>query len=644
MPGATLPARLTALARLVQIGSARSGPDGFSQELLTQADELLARAGERLRMSAAHTVVTLAGGTGSGKSSLFNALAGANFSPIGVTRPVTRHPHACVWGMAGAAPLLDWLGVERRHRYGRASALDSGEASMTGLLLIDLPDHDTVVADSSDAVDRLIGLADLMIWVLDPQKYADAAVHSRYLTPLAGHSSVIAVVLNQADLLSAEQADDCESDLRRLLDSEGLHDARLLVTSAATGAGIDELRKVLIETVSARRASSERITADVDGLVARFADYARESAIPSDTPPPGGADADPVRANGSVAGLAGDDAALEDPARAKPPWEDAISADAPAPGERSAAERPRPKPPWEDAVPEAEAAPSGISSKDAESAAVASAGATSGIAVKVPARRAAVLADAFARAVGVSAVADVVQSARELQAADYVGWPADRLAERLPGRDPVRKLRLGGLREELRGMAAGPAGAQQSGIDNALTVLADEIGGPMPEPWSRTVRRAARSRAEEIPGALGAAVKAALPAESAAPGWWRLVWAWQWILVAAVAAGVVWMGLIVAYGMFHVVHQSPSPLLDDVTLLPWVAVMIVAILLLGWLTASGCQNMVMLTADRERERAEHAMRSSVEAVTREMVLIPVEQELSEYARFCTELAAARGDR
>ncbi len=261
MPGATLPA-----------GSARSGPDGFSQELLTQADELLARAGERLRMSAAHTVVTLAGGTGSGKSSLFNALAGANFSPIGVTRPVTRHPHACVWGMAGAAPLLDWLGVERRHRYGRASALDSGEASMTGLLLIDLPDHDTVVADSSDAVDRLIGLADLMIWVLDPQKYADAAVHSRYLTPLAGHSSVIAVVLNQADLLSAEQADDCESDLRRLLDSEGLHDARLLVTSAATGAGIDELRKVLIETVSARRASSERITADVDGLVARFAD------------------------------------------------------------------------------------------------------------------------------------------------------------------------------------------------------------------------------------------------------------------------------------------------------------------------------------------------------------------------------------
>jgi hypothetical protein len=33
-----------------------------------------------------------------------------------VTRPTTKHSHACVWGMEGAGPLLDWLGVQRRHR------------------------------------------------------------------------------------------------------------------------------------------------------------------------------------------------------------------------------------------------------------------------------------------------------------------------------------------------------------------------------------------------------------------------------------------------------------------------------------------------------------------------------------------------
>src|SRR5690349_960010 len=198
-----------------------------------------------MRMSATHTVVALAGGTGSGKSTLFNALAGANFSPAGVTRPTTKHSHACVWGMQGAAPLLDWLGVQRRHRYARASALDSGESMLNGLLLLDLPDHDSVVTASMAAVDRLSKLADMLIWVLDPQKYADAAVHNRYLIPLAGHAGVFTVVLNQIDLLSQEQASDCEDDLRRLLDAEGLTDTPLLAVSARTGVGLDDLRALL---------------------------------------------------------------------------------------------------------------------------------------------------------------------------------------------------------------------------------------------------------------------------------------------------------------------------------------------------------------------------------------------------------------
>ena len=272
--GSGLSGRLTALARLIQIGSARSGADGFSKKLLDNAEELLARAGERLRLSASHTVVALAGGTGSGKSSLFNRLAGADFSTVGVTRPITRDAHACVWGVAGAGPLLEWLGVPRRYRYARGSALNRGEEALTGLVLLDLPDHDSVVTGTSGQADRLVGLADLMVWVLDPQKYADAAVHRRFLVPLAGHAEVVAVVLNQCDLLSEEQIEDCISDLRRLLDSEGLHEAPILVTSAVTGAGLSELRKLLTETVSQRTAATARLSADVDGVVAKFAPYA----------------------------------------------------------------------------------------------------------------------------------------------------------------------------------------------------------------------------------------------------------------------------------------------------------------------------------------------------------------------------------
>ena len=64
-------------------------------------------------------------------------------------------------------------------------------------------------------------------------------------------------------------------------------------------------------------------------------------------------------------------------------------------------------------------------------------------------------------------------------------------------------------------------------------------------------------------------------------------------------------------------------------LLPWIAVMVAAILLLGWLTASGCMTLVIRTADREREQAEQQMRAEIAEVARRMVLAPVEQELSD---------------
>jgi GTP-binding protein EngB required for normal cell division len=534
-----LAARLTALARLIQIGAARVGPDGFDLGLLEAAEDLLARAGERLRLSAEHTVVALAGGTGSGKSSLFNALAGADLSPVGVTRPITIAPHACVWRTDGAGPLLDWLGVPRRYRYGRASALDSGEESLAGLVLLDLPDHDSVVTGSSAEVDRLVGLADLMIWVLDPQKYADAAVHRRYLAPLAGHSAVTAVVLNQADHLTGLEAEECVADLRRLLDSADFRDPRVLVTSATTGAGLDDLRKVLIDAVSARHAASARIAADVDALLPRFATY-----------------------------------------RAADPGVSAVAAD-----------------------------------------------------------RAARLVDAFAAAAGVPAVGDGLQSAYELRAVDYIGWPVARLAERLPGRDPVRKMRLGDLRDELRSMVGGPVGAQQADIDNTLNALAGDICTSLPLPWSRTVRAATRSQAGRIPAELGGALKESIPEVNRLPSWWRFVRVWQWALIAVAAAGLAWLGALVAFGVLDISGQS-TPLLDDPTLIPWVFVMVAAILLLGWLTSAGCQNVVALAAERQRDRVVALIRGRITAVTQDKVLVPIQQELSEYARYRDELRSA----
>src|SRR6201999_1029958 len=160
-----------------------------------------------------------------------------------------------------------------------------------GLLLLDLPDHDSVAAGAATAVDRLISLADLMGWGLDPQKSADAAVHNRFLSKMAQHANVTTVVLNQSDLLTPQQAHDCEEDLRRLLDSEGHGEARVLLVSAATGAGLGKLRQILADAVSARQTATERITADIDSIIGKFGVYAIDPAAvaPRTRRPPAGA-------------------------------------------------------------------------------------------------------------------------------------------------------------------------------------------------------------------------------------------------------------------------------------------------------------------------------------------------------------------
>jgi hypothetical protein len=259
----------------------------------------------------------------------------------------------------------------------------------------------------------------------------------------------------------------------------------------------------------------------------------------------------------------------------------------------------------------------------------------------LPAASTETLAAAFCAAAGVSGVGRALQSAREMKAVDYVGWPIAWLADRVTGRDPVRKSRLGTLWDELRDASAGATGAQQAEISNAITVLADEAGHGLPRTWQASVRQAARSKAADVPAALGNAIAEALPKENSAAPWWRAVAAWQGLLLGAAAVGVAWLLAIIILGAFGAAPGAPL-LLRDVSLLPWVALIVAAILLLGWLTANGSMAVVIRETDEERERAEQRMRAGIADVARQCVVVPVERELSEFARFHDELAVASG--
>ncbi|MFI1196088.1 GTPase [Micromonospora sp. NPDC020750] len=291
------------IARLDAVRRFLDAVDGqLPDAQLVPAHTLVERAGTRLALSRDHTVVALAGATGSGKSSLFNALARLGLSPVGVRRPTTGVAHACVWGpLDGANRLLDWIGVLPRHRFVRESALDADdESALHGLVLLDLPDFDSVQRSHRLEVDRLLGLVDLVVWVVDPQKYADRVIHTNYLREFHRHRDVTLVVLNQADRLPPAELPRVLDDLRRLLDADGLGGVPLLATTAIDPARIVELRGTLERTVAGRQAALRRLAGDVDTVVAGL-----DELVAADTPAAGPDEGTVDSLSRALAGTAG---------------------------------------------------------------------------------------------------------------------------------------------------------------------------------------------------------------------------------------------------------------------------------------------------------------------------------------------------
>jgi GTP-binding protein EngB required for normal cell division len=280
------------------VGAARGR---LGDEVVDRAGEVVRRATARLRLSADHTVVALAGATGSGKSSTFNALTGLDLASVGVRRPTTSWTTACTWGNEAAPEILDWLGIPPRHQVLRDSMLDSNRTArdLDGLILLDLPDHDSTEVAHHLEADRLVRLADLLVWVLDPQKYADALIHDKYLRPMAAHRDVMLVVVNHIDEVAADRREGLLADVRRLLDADGLAGVPVLATSARTGEGIEELRKAIARRVADKAAARQRLGGEITAAADELAQ------VSGDAKPPTLAERDQAELNDAVADAAG---------------------------------------------------------------------------------------------------------------------------------------------------------------------------------------------------------------------------------------------------------------------------------------------------------------------------------------------------
>lgn len=242
---------------------ARLGPGFLTEAQLADAERLRQQGQDRSERGLGFTTVGFFGATGSGKSTLVNALAGAEVTTPGLLRPTTAEVTAVVNAGANADDLLVWLQVDQIRA---VPALPHRR-----LVLLDLPDFDSVATAHRHVAERLAAQVDLLVWVVDPQKYADRVLHEDFIDPRRHQHGQTLVVLNQIDLLDPAEIPVVRASLGQLLDQRGLGSVPVFPLSARTGSGVEALEQALAREAERARAAEARLDADL----AHWAEAAR---------------------------------------------------------------------------------------------------------------------------------------------------------------------------------------------------------------------------------------------------------------------------------------------------------------------------------------------------------------------------------
>lgn len=602
--GATLAVATSPFARSVaSLKDAISYGEGRVPEtVLLDAAEILERLSQRRELSTEHTVIGFFGATGSGKSTLFNAIAGQNIALSAPTRPTTSTVQAAIWEAEGSEELLDWLGIDKRV-YPQTQALAAeGEATegneaggnnkatgnnksaggvaapnavtepapglfnrirravggrgemrtrTGGLILLDMPDFDSVTTTNRDLAARMMRYVDVLVWVVDPQKYADAVIHRDFMVPLAASGAQALCVLNQADKLAPAEVPAVLASLTRLLQAEGT-EAHLLAApiavSARTGEGIDVLRDLLAQVAAAKSLSLQRTDAQLHATASQLRTYA------------GG--------EGTV--LAG-----------------AYALEA-----------------------EQKLVKACYTSSQAEQ------------------------------------VLEAATASYRRAAGQHTGWILTRWMSRLKA-DPLRRLHLGqqdetksaSKAEKSAGMLGSESenapelvasslpplsAAQKAGMANAVRQYSKQMAARIDEPWKRSIKEAALSREAELPELLERDMVRIDYGLGRTRAPWVIFNALQWIALLSALVGVGWLTLI--SGMAYLQIQLPPAPTPEGSPVPLPTLLLLLGILLGIASAGVGRLLTAMGSRYYARKLRGRLQTGMEKAVQSCVVAPVQQE------------------